>query len=637
MQSIKQRLLIFLGIWVLLAPMHASADVPDDWIQAHGVWEDVAGEATLQDATQAAYQPYQSIYSRGYTTHPIWFRFEIRARTANESDHIWLRIRPSYIEKIELFDPLLADPQTAGYQRTLAQHYDSGNIYFRIPTSMEPRKIYMRSESSGDLSLFLGAHVGKDIAALDRIQERWSGAYMALVFATIVWGLLYWLQNRSRLFFIFTTKQILSFVFAIGFLGYYPSLPWPAGIENYLRVLQIVTLLFVASMFWFSAHLLNDYPMPRWFAWFRTGSYVFIALLVLLALSGEASHAMELNIAFLLITQTLFWVVSWWYRPPIGSAGDRGRFSMRNIVFLYFTANALLVSIFGLPRLDLVRGSEVTFYLPLLYALVSGFAMMALLYLRQRALDEDRLREVELRMLAEQEISLQRLARDEQVRLFGLLAHELRNPMATIRMAAGMDRLPASERKQQISAAVDKMNEMLSRCLSTDRWADQAEPSEMRTIGLRALLKALLSDIDVEAEVFDFTVRLHESDPASVLADEQFLEIAFSNLLQNAVRYRAEHSRVSVHLSSSPGPGAQPGYLVVVTNLPGQAGMPDPDLVFQKFYRSRGAQSQAGSGLGLHLTRKLIQQLDGYVVYVPSQQKVLFEVWLPKAKTIEPA
>jgi signal transduction histidine kinase len=238
-------------------------------------------------------------------------------------------------------------------------------------------------------------------------------------------------------------------------------------------------------------------------------------------------------------------------------------------------------------------------------------------------------------MLAEQEISLQRLARDEQVRLFGLLAHELRNPMATIRMAAGVEQLPPTERKQQINDAVDKMNEMLSSCLRTDRWSEESAGTQVQSVELHALLRAVLSEMDVKSEVFDFTVRLSTNDAADVLADQQFLKIALSNLLHNAMRYRAENSPVSVHLSSVPGVGAQAGYLVVITNRPGKAGMLDPDLVFQKFYRSRGAQSQPGSGLGLHLTRKLIQQLDGYVVYAPTQDRVRFEVWLPKARSGE--
>jgi signal transduction histidine kinase len=485
----------WLQIWFLLSlaltsSVHAGHE--ENWIQSREVWEDESGNASLVDAERAEYASFQTIYSRGYTVYPIWFRFEVRARKANEPERIWLRIRPSYIENIQLFDPLQDQVQSAGYQRGLAQRNHSGNIYFPIPTASESRTIYIRSQSSGDLSLFLGAHVIEDIASLDREQERWAGAYMALVFATIVWGLLYWLQNQSRLFFIFTLKQALSFVFAIGFLGYYSLIPLPAVIENYLRVLQVVTLFFVASMFWFSAHLLNDYPMPKWFGWFRTMSYVFLSALLLLVLVGQGSRAMEFNIGFLLVTQILFWIFAWYYRPTMASEIPQGILSTRNIVFLYFTANALLVSVFGLPRLDLIAGSEWTFYLPLLYALISGFAMMALLHLRQRVLDDDRLREIELRMFAEQETSLQRLAREEQMRLFGLLAHELRNPMATIRMAAGMDRLPALEQKAQIGAAVDKMNELLSNCLDTDRWSDDAQAADIHPVGLRGLLETLL-------------------------------------------------------------------------------------------------------------------------------------------------
>ena len=73
----------------------------------------------------------------------------------------------------------------------------------------------------------------------------------------------------------------------------------------------------------------------------------------------------------------------------------------------------------------------------------------------------------------------------------------------------------------------------------------------------------------------------------------------------------------------------QPGMLVTIRNQPGHAGWPDAQKVFQKYYRSPGAHSKTGSGLGLYLVRSAARRLGGWVRYVPDTNTVMFEFWLP--------
>jgi signal transduction histidine kinase len=51
--------------------------------------------------------------------------------------------------------------------------------------------------------------------------------------------------------------------------------------------------------------------------------------------------------------------------------------------------------------------------------------------------------------------------------------------------------------------------------------------------------------------------------------------------------------------------------------------------VFQKYYRSSGAQSISGTGLGLFLVASLAQMLGGTCRYLPDDTHVRFELWLP--------
>jgi len=67
-----------------------------------------------------------------------------------------------------------------------------------------------------------------------------------------------------------------------------------------------------------------------------------------------------------------------------------------------------------------------------------------------------------------------------------------------------------------------------------------------------------------------------------------------------------------------------------VSNVIGQAGVPDPEHVFDKYYRAPGAQSKSGSGLGLYLSKHIAQLLGGDLVFVAAARSLYFEVRLPR-------
>lgn len=61
-----------------------------------------------------------------------------------------------------------------------------------------------------------------------------------------------------------------------------------------------------------------------------------------------------------------------------------------------------------------------------------------------------------------------------------------------------------------------------------------------------------------------------------------------------------------------------------------RAGVPDPQHVFDKYYRSPGALSHSGSGLGLYLSKHIAQLLGGDLLFQPGTDKLWFEVRLPR-------
>ena len=71
-----------------------------------------------------------------------------------------------------------------------------------------------------------------------------------------------------------------------------------------------------------------------------------------------------------------------------------------------------------------------------------------------------------------------------------------------------------------------------------------------------------------------------------------------------------------------------PNLCLAVSNAIGYAGAPNPQHVFEKYYRAPQAHAFTGSGLGLHIALALARLMGGELHYQPSVDRVVFELRL---------
>jgi len=219
-------------------------------------------------------------------------------------------------------------------------------------------------------------------------------------------------------------------------------------------------------------------------------------------------------------------------------------------------------------------------------------------------------------------LTIEAKRRDEQDRFMSMLSHELKTPMSVIRMALGIEGIPATIR-DRIARAVGSMNAVIERCLQADKLRYghvQPAPSPCRIADILDDLRA--------ASAAPERLSIQMEDLPSLDTDVQLLRIILSNLIDNAVKYGVARGTVSIRgvlaLHKK-----RPGIRIDIANRPGQAGMPDPRQVFGKYYRAPGAHGKTGSGLGLHISSGFAEKIGGWLRYRPTPDEVKFELWLP--------
>ncbi|MFE7118936.1 sensor histidine kinase [Streptomyces sp. NPDC057654] len=228
-------------------------------------------------------------------------------------------------------------------------------------------------------------------------------------------------------------------------------------------------------------------------------------------------------------------------------------------------------------------------------------------------------------------------SRDRQQQLIADAGHELRTPLTSLRtnidlLARSEDTgraIPAEDRKEllaSVKAQMTELSELIGDLQELSRPETAPGSGPMQIVALhesaeRAVRRARLrgTGLTINAELEPWYVR---AEPAA-------LERALVNLLDNAVKFSPAGGVVDVALHR--------GELTVRDRGPG---IPADDLphVFERFWRSPSARSLPGSGLGLSIVARTVQQAGGEVALRAAEGGgTVASLRLPGAATAPPA
>ncbi|MBN1203742.1 MAG: sensor histidine kinase [Myxococcaceae bacterium] len=209
-------------------------------------------------------------------------------------------------------------------------------------------------------------------------------------------------------------------------------------------------------------------------------------------------------------------------------------------------------------------------------------------------------------------VSQYALERDEELRQqaarhIGFMAHELRNPLASARLALGMmeqrGELPPSRSAQLFARSLQRVNELVDNALVEVRLRVVPEPAR-EPLELSELLHTIAEDSSVEVELKSLQLRIEAPSGMVLHADRRMLYSLLSNLLRNAVKFT--RSGGTIHLRARAG-----GHRVTVDVEDECGGLPEDRMqsLFEPFVQV--GQDRSGFGLGLAIARQVAEAHGG--------------------------
>jgi PAS domain S-box-containing protein len=229
-------------------------------------------------------------------------------------------------------------------------------------------------------------------------------------------------------------------------------------------------------------------------------------------------------------------------------------------------------------------------------------------------------------------------ANNAKTEFLSRMSHELRTPMNAI---LGFSQLLAMDLEgahadylRRIQRAGGHLLGLINDVLDIGRVEAEALQMTIEPVRIAGVVEDVTEMIRpvAAARRISVTTRLEDVAGAHVLADLQRLTQVLLNLASNAVKYNRDQGSLSMTAELCAGRVL----LAVADTGPGIL-TADLDRLFQPFDRL-GAEAKGiqGTGLGLTLSRQLVDAMDGTIAVVSSEQGTTFTVDLPEAPPAEP-
>ena len=228
---------------------------------------------------------------------------------------------------------------------------------------------------------------------------------------------------------------------------------------------------------------------------------------------------------------------------------------------------------------------------------------------------------------------LQRRYYDEKINFFVNTAHNIRTPLSLV-LAPLVDLSKDSHLSEKSRVFLDmaqrngnKLLKMVTELLDFQKVEQSAELVRLQDVELPMFLRLQVEKFIVAAQEKHIHLSLEACPQHLVHTDVKMMDLILENLLSNAIKYTPEGGKVTLSASIE---GKTAQILVSDTGI----GIPKAEIknIFKSFFRASNAvnSQEMGSGLGLMLTRQLVEKLGGKLTFVSEEGKgTTFHVVLP--------
>lgn len=216
--------------------------------------------------------------------------------------------------------------------------------------------------------------------------------------------------------------------------------------------------------------------------------------------------------------------------------------------------------------------------------------------------------------------------------LLSSISHDLKTPLVSITgaLSALLDKranLGEPQKSELLKAAAEesgRLNRIVDNLLDMTRMESGVLRISKKPCDLRDLIGSCLEQLNDKIGDREISIRIPNDFP-EISIDLPFMLKALFNLVDNALKYSAADSSIKIQAILE-----QPKVQIKITDSGCGIAREDLKRIFEKFYRAQQPQNVSGTGLGLCISKGIIEAHGGmiYVESIPGKGST-FTVELP--------
>ncbi|MBQ2644634.1 HAMP domain-containing histidine kinase [bacterium] len=219
-----------------------------------------------------------------------------------------------------------------------------------------------------------------------------------------------------------------------------------------------------------------------------------------------------------------------------------------------------------------------------------------------------------------------------QADFISTVSHELRTPLTSIRgfadtLLTSGDRLTDEQKKKFLTIIKEQSNRLIKlteNLLAVSK--NNIEKLILKKVNIIPYVENTVKLVSNEKNQFKINIQNNLSD---ILADTDKFQQIMLNLLENASKYSNDNTLIEINIFQS-----DTEVIINITDEGIEIPEKDRERIFQKFTRlsSPLTQKTEGSGLGLYLTKTLVERMNGKISAKSEDGLTTFEVKFPIAE-----
>ena len=243
------------------------------------------------------------------------------------------------------------------------------------------------------------------------------------------------------------------------------------------------------------------------------------------------------------------------------------------------------------------------------------------------------IKRLEIESQIKESLQKERELNELKTKFLSLVSHEFKTPLSGILTSATLaGKYTQTEQQDKrdkhlkiIRAKVKYLTNILNDFLSIERLETGKVSYNYSVFPLSKVINEVIYDANMLLKEGQHIHYPEGIDPIMVNFDEKILELALSNLLNNAIKYSGENTDIKIGVET-----AENNLAITISDQGMGIPLSEQKHIFNRYFRAENALLTQGTGIGLNIVKNHLENLGGTIKFSSQEGKgSTFSITIP--------